>query len=307
MSAFLKVMVVLNLLLAVGAAVLSWLIFDQREIFKERLQTLEAHAPAMAKALEWGKFDTTDFADEPEKWGNWPNENNKDPARMKTDIQDYRVLGDGLKAMESIAADRVELMKINRAELDMMIARLTDTNRTLTATRVDLDNTRDELTNMTNQKNDLDDKLKAEQEMVRNLETEKQTLQADLNTKVEENSKLNADLAGTQKKLEDTEAELFKTDEELRTCLAGQDGDIINKVEVAGKVLAIEPQWNFVVFDLGRKQNVQINGEAMVHRNEELVGKINVNQVEESVSIGTIDKSWSLGSVKVGDEVIFLR
>lgn len=81
----------------------------------------------------------------------------------------------------------------------------------------------------------------------------------------------------------------------------------LNKPGLEGKVLAVNPNWNFVVLSIGDRQGVVSGSSLIVKRGGNLVAKLRVTSVEPSTSIadvqvGTVAK----GSViQPGDVVIF--
>ena len=74
-----------------------------------------------------------------------------------------------------------------------------------------------------------------------------------------------------------------------------------------GRVLAVNPAWNFVVLNLGDKQNVSNNTELLVKRGTRYLGKVRITSVEPSTSIADIvANSMPQGTtITPGDTVIF--
>jgi multidrug efflux pump subunit AcrA (membrane-fusion protein) len=74
-----------------------------------------------------------------------------------------------------------------------------------------------------------------------------------------------------------------------------------------GRILAVNPAWNFVVLNLGDKNGVLNNAEMLVKRGNQFIGKIRVTSVEPSTSIADIvANSVPEGtSISPGDNVIF--
>lgn len=71
-----------------------------------------------------------------------------------------------------------------------------------------------------------------------------------------------------------------------------------------GKVLVIDPKWNFVVVNVGQDQGVLEYGELLVNRNGRLVAKLKVRSVQKDRSVANVMPGWSLGEVIEGDQVI---
>jgi hypothetical protein len=72
-----------------------------------------------------------------------------------------------------------------------------------------------------------------------------------------------------------------------------------------GKVLVVDPKWNFVVLDIGEADGVVERGELMVSRNSRLVAKVKITNVQPNRSIANIMPGWKLGEILEGDVVLY--
>lgn len=74
-----------------------------------------------------------------------------------------------------------------------------------------------------------------------------------------------------------------------------------------GRILAVNPSWNFVVLSLGDRNGVVNNAEMLIKRGSQLIGKVRITSVEPSTSIADIVvNSVRAGlSVQPGDTVIY--
>jgi hypothetical protein len=74
-----------------------------------------------------------------------------------------------------------------------------------------------------------------------------------------------------------------------------------------GRILAVNPAWNFVVLNLGDKNGVVNNAELLVKRGTQFIGKVRVTSVEPSTSIADIiANSVPQGAtISPGDDVIY--
>ena len=70
-----------------------------------------------------------------------------------------------------------------------------------------------------------------------------------------------------------------------------------------GKIMVVDPKWDFVVLNVGDEQGVKPDGEMLVSRDGKLVAKVIVRTVEKDRSIANIVPGWKLGEVIEGDEV----
>ena len=73
--------------------------------------------------------------------------------------------------------------------------------------------------------------------------------------------------------------------------------------DLKGKVVVVDPKWDFVVLDIGDDQGVLEDGELLVSRDGKLVAKVVVRTVEKDRCIANIVPGWKLGEVFEGDEV----
>jgi len=81
-------------------------------------------------------------------------------------------------------------------------------------------------------------------------------------------------------------------------------GDPLVPRTVKGKVLVVDPKWDFVILDVGAKQEVPESGVLLVSRNGTLVAKVRVASVDETRSIANVMPGWKLGDIIEGDTVV---
>ena len=81
----------------------------------------------------------------------------------------------------------------------------------------------------------------------------------------------------------------------------------LSKPGLEGKVLAVNPNWNFVVLNIGDHQGVAMNSTLVIKRAGSLVAKLRISSVEPSTAIADIIAgSVARGTtVQPGDVVIF--
>jgi hypothetical protein len=92
---------------------------------------------------------------------------------------------------------------------------------------------------------------------------------------------------------------------ELDTYRGTNDAPVILKAGTKGRVLVVDPKWDFVVLDIGAKQDLIKNGVLMVSRDGKLVGKVKVSTVQEDRSIANILPGWKLAEIMEGDIVFY--
>jgi hypothetical protein len=72
-----------------------------------------------------------------------------------------------------------------------------------------------------------------------------------------------------------------------------------------GKILAVDPKYDFVVLDIGEDQGVKRRGEMMVDRDGKLLGKVKIYSVQKDRCVANIMPGWNQGEILEGDEVLY--
>jgi hypothetical protein len=73
--------------------------------------------------------------------------------------------------------------------------------------------------------------------------------------------------------------------------------------DLKGKVLVVDPKWDFVVLSVGDKQGALENGEMLVSRDGKLVAKVIIRSIEKDRCIANVVPGWKLGEPIEGDDV----
>lgn len=81
----------------------------------------------------------------------------------------------------------------------------------------------------------------------------------------------------------------------------------VNKPGLEGKILGVNPSWNFVLLSIGDRQGVAVNSTLLVKRGGDLIAKVRVTSIDRSTSVADIvPGSAARGTfVQPGDTVIF--
>jgi DNA repair exonuclease SbcCD ATPase subunit len=83
----------------------------------------------------------------------------------------------------------------------------------------------------------------------------------------------------------------------------GPDEYVKLRADLRGKIIVVDPKWDFVVLNVGEDQGVIKDGELLVSRDGRLVAKVIVRSVQKDRCIANLVPGWSLGEVIEGDEV----
>jgi hypothetical protein len=74
--------------------------------------------------------------------------------------------------------------------------------------------------------------------------------------------------------------------------------------DLVGKIVAVDPKYDFVVLNVGQRQGVLTHGQMLVSRDGKLVAKIRIKEVEPDRSIANMVPGWKLADVYEGDNVV---
>jgi hypothetical protein len=75
------------------------------------------------------------------------------------------------------------------------------------------------------------------------------------------------------------------------------------RADLKGKIVVVDPKWDFVVLDIGDDQGVKPEGELLVSRDGKLIAKVIVRSIQKDRCIANLVPGWKLGEVIEGDEV----
>lgn len=121
--------------------------------------------------------------------------------------------------------------------------------------------------------------------------------------------KLNKNLKDAQSEIVAVNGEkvvLLRTITRLTNELAkyiGPDNVVKLRPDLHGKIVVVDPKWDFVVLDIGEDQGVISDGELLVSRSGKLVGKVVVRSVQKDRSVANFVPGWKLSEIIEGDEV----
>jgi len=108
--------------------------------------------------------------------------------------------------------------------------------------------------------------------------------------------------------LQEENAVMLHKINQLKERLLVYEGETLPPVEMPGlkgKVIAVDPKWDFVVLDVGGKQGALPRGEMLVSRDGKLVGKIRITRVEDNRCIANVLPEWKQADVQVGDLAMY--
>ena len=261
MAKMLKPLLLVILLLSAVALTLGILLFAKREVLKGRTQRLEGTAMKIAKNLNYGKLTANQL-----------KANNKaELAAIDKPLSDLAVQA------EIVYSD----LLTNKAELAETKGVLAKTREELNAAKAELVTAQTKIAELNEAVTKKDADIAENTAKIARLETDKTALQGQVDSLTKKVTALQASL---------TEAhQMYKASTNENMLLRARLGEKFPIPKgLKGKILAVNPTWNFVVLDIGLDNGLLPAAEMIVHRDNELIGKVRIGMVLRHVAIADI-------------------
>ncbi|MCX7818798.1 MAG: hypothetical protein N2652_06295 [Kiritimatiellae bacterium] len=283
MAKVLRVLVVLLVLMGGAAVVLEYQLFTRRQELKRSVQTLERSAMELAETLSAAREPYIEAIDQ---------------KVNRTALMQSTEMGRQLRVIETLAENRYDQLFSARDDLKRTTDELNQTKADLAKTRQDLESARREIVSLREQISQKEAELAELQRKIGELEGRV----AELNKTIEQNKNRIAQIENEKADLKD---EVQRLEVELARYL--NDPNIVKQMPrgLAGNVVAVNTEWNFVVLDIGSRDGLVKDAHMLVHRSDELVGKVRIMQASEHWAIADIERDWQLSPIREGDRVLY--
>lgn len=275
MAKALKPLVIVLLVLSIVSLVLGIVLFSQRGTIKDRVQKNEQAVVKIAENLHIEGLDS---------------------AQLAGQLKD-------VKAMQ-LALDKVSVSAMNRYD-------------ELQNTKTDLENTRTELDKTTKELATTKTELSAAQAKVTELTDTLAQKEAEVAQAKSQVDQLQQDKAALQSQIDDLNNQLVKAEEEMRD-LQDQVATLDKIVKestptgnrplplgLTGKIAVVNADWNFVVLDIGSDAGLVRDAQMLVHRQDKLIGKVKITNVQKTTAIADIMMDWEQSPIREGDYVLY--
>jgi HAMP domain-containing protein len=223
----------------------------------------------------------------------------KDNISKLADQRD-REKSDKVTALGQLASTKKELTATKNT--------LASTQQELADTKVERDRANDKAATEAKRANDLSDKLaKTTQER----DDAQNSLAAYKSTDLtpEQIIGLNKSLKNAQTEIAAINGEklvMIRTITRLTNELnkyTGSESVVKLRADLRGKIVVVDPKWDFVVLNIGEDQGVLENGELLVSREGKLLAKVIVRSVQKDRAIANLVPGWKFTDVMEGDDV----
>ena len=267
--------------ISLATAALAFMVMGTKNRFSQQLVAVES-------SLRDGKFTTLGLP-----YTSNYMENEAEPAATVAQAgQKWDLTTTDLKtsrAQEEATKKEAEEAKAKVQELSLTAEKLT---KDLSSTKSDLDSTNSKLKLTAEQLQTYTDELKGKKPS--ELFTELNELSE--KTKVAESE--NKLLATAKTKVEE---ELKKLRTEIEMTKPGST----KSIALSGKIVAVNPTWNFVIIDLGKNDSV-VEGLTMVlYRGDKMIGKVKTVTVDAQTSVADVLPGTPASAIEIGDQVVY--
>jgi len=195
-------------------------------------------------------------------------------------------------------------LKDTQAKLDTTTKALNQTKSELEAANNKVEEEGKQITDLTGRLTDAENKRDAFQAALGKFE-QLHVKPEDIVQMQQDMKKLNTALAGVQAENKILIAKSNELQERIDVLIGKNIENPTEPPGLKGKVIAVDPKYDFVVLDIGRDKNVVIRGVMMVARDGKLVGKVRISRVDRTESVANLLPDWNFGQVMEGDEVLY--
>ncbi len=275
MAKALKPLIIILLVLSITALVLGIMLFNQKKMLKTRIVKHQDAVIKVANNLHMEGLD-------PELM--------KKPETMDKPLNDVAIF----------AMKQYDDLQYTKQDLEATSNKLVATTIELDTTKTELEGKKQEVVALTEKVDAVNAELAQCNGTVTQLEQDK----AGLQTQIEE---CNNKIVKAEEDMRDCQDEKATLDKIIKDMEAELGGDKIRGIPpgLSGKILVVNPDWNFVVLDIGSDSGLVQNAEMLVHRGEKLVGKVRISSVQKNLSVAEIINDWVKAPIQEGDCVLF--
>jgi len=267
--------------LSLATAVLAFMVSSKKSTFANQLRAVE-------EALRGGKFPAIGF----QYTGDYATDESQPAAAVVRVGDGWETADTNMKSAqkaEKTAKDELVEAKAKNQELSLSTDKL---SKDLESAKTDLESTNSKLKISS-------EKLQAFEEGLKGKKPDELFQEInDLSEKIKVAEGEQKMLAAAKEK---TEAELKKIREQVEMTKPGGT----KSISLSGRILAVNPTWNFVILDLGKNDQVVEGLTMVIYRGDKMIGKIKTVTVDAQTSVADVMPGTPATAIEVGDQVVY--
>ncbi|MDE1171044.1 MAG: hypothetical protein PW734_07540 [Verrucomicrobium sp.] len=226
----------------------------------------------------------------------------------------FGFLTNGKKKEAELAREQAE------TSLSTTKTELTKTSKDLKTVQVSLTDANGKITDLTTKNQGIQAQLKDAQSKAADLETrasaaeeKANAAQAKLSDTEKQVGAEKAAVAEAKKKADDLEKKRREVEDQLQkaNAEASRLKDVMERSKtgtlppgIMGKIVSVNRNWNFVVLNIGEKDGLVENGELIVSRNKQVIGRVRIVSTEANTAVADIEVNTLQGQIETGDDVL---
>ena len=267
--------------LSLATAVLAFMVSGTKTQFANQLRAVE-------ESLRGGKFPTLGL----QYTGDFMTDTSQPAATVNQAGEKWNGTQSDLTGTQSKLKTSEESLTEQKAKNQELTLQADKLSKDLESTKSDLESTNSKLKITSEQLQAFEDGLKGKKpdELFQEIN--------DLSEKVKV-------AEGEQKLLtaakEKSEAELKKLREQVEMTKPGGS----KSMSLSGRILAVNPTWNFVILDLGKNDQVVEGLTMVIYRGEKMIGKIKTVTVDAQTSVADVLPGTPATAIEVGDQAVY--
>jgi phage shock protein A len=291
MAKLLKPLVVIVLVLAVAAVCIQgFVLFPKRTLIKDRTQKLEGGITRVVNTL---KGEASLLTEEEKSQVRFSANNLKAGTP-----EELPRLDSELNLANTLATAVLTGWQHTQTDLENTRQDLENTKADLERTRGELEDARTQIVQLNDTIRSKDAELVEKSNLIAGLEDEKASLESQI-------AELNDRIGGLEDQVAQLEEENVMLENQLAKYEQAEAGTITMKPGTTASIIYANADWNFVIIDIGTIAGAQPSAEMIVHRNDNMVGKIRLSAVRDNVSIAEVLPEFQKDAIKEGDDVLF--
>jgi len=270
-----------SIAISLATAGLAFMVMTTKTRYTEQLRAVES-------SLTGGKFAALGLP----YTGNFMENEAEPAATIAKAGASWATTSDDLKDTKgTLDKTKVELTesKAKTQELSLTAEKLT---KDLSSTKNDLEATNSKLKVTSEQLQAYNDELKGKKP------SELFTQINELGEKVKVSESENKMLTAAKEKLDQ---DLKKLRDQIEMSKPGG----AKNISLSGKIVAVNPTWNFVILDLGKNDQMVEGLTMVIYRGDKLVGKIKTVTVDAQTSVADVLPGTPATAIEVGDQVVY--
>ena len=267
--------------LSLATAVLAFMVSGTKNQFANQLRAVE-------ESLRGGKFPSLGL----QYTGDFMTDTTQPATSVTQAGEKWNTTNDDLTGTRGTLKTTEENLTEQKAKNQELTLQADKLSKDLATTRGDLESTNSKLKITSEQLQSIEDGLKGKKPDERFQQIN------DNSEKVKVTESEQKILSAAKEK---ADSELKKLKEQIEMTKPGGS----KTMSLSGRILAVNPTWNFVILDLGKNDQIVEGLTMVIYRGEKMIGRIKTVTVDAQTSVADVLPGTPAAGIEVGDQVVY--